>query len=69
MREYSTIRLDHDGGVATLSLHRPEVRNAFSDLMAREIVDVMAGLAEDEPGRAVILTRRGDAAVCAGAPL
>ena len=69
MREYSTIRLDHDGGVATLSLHRPEVRNAFSDLMAREIVDVMAGLAEDEPVRAVILTGSGDAAFCAGADL
>ena len=67
--DYTTIRIDREESVATLWLHRPEVRNAFSDAMAREIPQAMAKLALDDEVRAVVLTGVGDVAFCAGADL
>lgn len=69
MPDYTTIRIDRAENVATLWLHRPQVRNAFSDTMAQEIPQAMAEFAIDDNIRAVILTGTGDAAFCAGADL
>ncbi len=41
---YQTIRLDVEGRVGIISLHRPEVRNAFNAEMIRELTELCAQL-------------------------
>jgi len=64
---YDSLRLEDDGNLATLTLNRPEKRNAIS---AEMIVDLLAALEECANGsaRAVILTGAGKA-FCAGMDL
>ena len=68
------VRVERDGAVARLTLARPEVRNAFDDVLIGELAEVCAALrAEGERGgdaspRAVILTGEGSA-FCAGADM
>jgi methylglutaconyl-CoA hydratase len=57
---YTTLGLDKDGPVARLTLNRPEVRNAFDDVMIGELADVAASLSSDESVRVVVLTGAGD---------
>ncbi len=68
-RTYRTIRIERHGAVATVWLDRPDVRNAFSDLMAQEIPHAMAALGGDDAVRAIVLTGAGDVSFCAGADL
>ena len=53
-------------GIATLTLNRPEVRNAIDDEIMRLLSEHVERLAGDEELRAVIVTGSGDAAFCAG---
>ena len=64
---YTTLRLDYDGGIATITLSRPEKRNAISTQM---IADLLAAFNEVEssPARVLILTGSGKA-FCAGMDL
>jgi len=64
---YSTLSLECDGGIATITLARPEKRNAIS---AQMIEDLVAALDEVEklPARVLILTGSGKA-FCAGMDL
>jgi methylglutaconyl-CoA hydratase len=64
---YETIQLDHKGGVATLTLNRPEKRNALSPRM---IDDLLVALQEIETGlaRVAIITGTGKA-FCSGLDL
>jgi len=63
---YSTIRLTRDGAVATVSLARPQVRNAFDETMIGELTAAFRAL-DAEPGlRVVVLTGDGNV-FCAGA--
>ncbi|MCZ7526497.1 MAG: enoyl-CoA hydratase-related protein [Acidimicrobiia bacterium] len=67
--EYETIRYEVRDRVARLELHRPEVRNAMSPTMIREILDAL-GRAKDDPGvGVVVLTGAGDKVFCAGGDL
>ena len=64
--EYTTLRVFREGPVATVTLARPEVRNAFDEAMIGDLTAVFAGFG-DAPGlRAVILTGEGKT-FCAGA--
>lgn len=56
---YETIRCEVAGGVATLTLDRPDRRNALSILMRREISACLAALREDPAAGAVVLTGAG----------
>lgn len=63
---YETIRLDIDArGVATLTLARPDVRNAMNGQMYDEARAVLRMLAEDASVRVLVLTNLGDT-FCAG---
>jgi 2-(1,2-epoxy-1,2-dihydrophenyl)acetyl-CoA isomerase len=62
---YQTIAFVVADGVATLTLNRPERRNALDLLMRREISDALAGLRADGDIRALILTGAGGH-FCAG---
>ncbi|HKR18897.1 MAG TPA: enoyl-CoA hydratase-related protein [Stellaceae bacterium] len=48
-------------GVATVTLNRPEQRNAFDDALIRELDRLLADLARDPAVRVVVLTGAGSA--------
>ena len=56
-------------GVATLTLNRPEQRNALSPQLLGELVDALRGARDDQRVKAVVLTGAGDKVFCAGADL
>ncbi len=56
-------------GIATVTLNRPEARNALNRGMRRQLSTVLAGLSDDPSVRVVILTGAGDKAFCAGGDL
>ncbi len=57
-----------DAGIATITLDRPDALNAFTDVMARELLAAY-DLADADPDvRAIVVTGRGRA-FCAGADL
>jgi enoyl-CoA hydratase len=66
---YEQLLYDVSDGVATVTLNRPEQRNALSAQMLGELVDAMERVRDDDDVRAVVLTGAGDKAFCAGADL
>jgi len=52
------LRSDADG-IATLTLNRPEARNALNEALIEALTGAMADIAADESVRAVILTANG----------
>jgi len=62
---YRFVKVENDDGVATLTLNRPERRNAAHEAMHRELEDVFRDVGEDDDIRAIVLTGAGDA-FCAG---
>jgi methylglutaconyl-CoA hydratase len=63
------LRTDRDPrGVVTLTLDRPEARNAFSAQLMSEITEAVTGLVDDDGVRALVLTGSGTA-FSAGADL
>lgn len=65
---YETIRYAVDEGVATITLHRPEKLNAFTEQMMAEVIDALDRVDADDAVRVVIFTGEGRA-FCAGADL
>ena len=66
--QYSMLDLSISGHVATVSLNRPEVRNAFNEAMIAELTDVFSQLQTRDDVRAIVLAANGPA-FCAGADL
>ncbi len=64
---YETLTLDYDGAVATITLARPEKRNAITPQMIAEILAALDEI-EKRSARAVIITGSGKA-FCAGMDL
>jgi methylglutaconyl-CoA hydratase len=64
----STIRLERSGAVATVTLNRPAVHNAFDDALIAELTAALQSLATDPAVRALVLTGAG-ATFSAGADL
>ena len=62
------VRVETEDGVAVLTLDRPEVRNAFSARMARELGEAYRACDADDDVRAVVLTGTPPA-FCAGADM
>ena len=69
MQEFKQIKLEKDGPVAVLTLHRPEKMNAFTSVMATEMIEAFDLTDADDDIRAVIVTGTGERAFCAGADL
>lgn len=67
--EYETIKLEQEGAIAILTLHRPDKMNAFTGKMMFEIIDALDKTDANDEIRAVIMTGSGDRAFCAGADL
>lgn len=66
MSDYSRLRLERRGPAARVLLNRPEVRNAFDDVMIRELTEAFTSLSEDRSVRAIVLAGEGKT-FCAGA--
>jgi len=56
---YETILVDRADGVATVTLNRPEARNAIDVRMREELAGAFDELEADETARAIILTGAG----------
>ncbi|MEL6662863.1 MAG: enoyl-CoA hydratase-related protein, partial [Pseudomonadota bacterium] len=69
MKDYEQIKLEKDGPIAILTLHRPEKMNAFTGKMMYEMIDAFDLTDADDDVRAVIVTGSGERAFCAGADL
>ena len=65
---YEEILYSVDGAVATITLHRPDKMNAFTNRMLKEIIAAFDESDADDAVRAVIVTGSGKA-FCAGADL
>lgn len=65
---WQTIEIDRQGFVATVTLNRPDVRNAFNETAIAEIAQAFGELGGDDSVRAIVLAARGPA-FCAGADL
>ncbi|WP_347484408.1 enoyl-CoA hydratase/isomerase family protein [Vandammella animalimorsus] len=63
-----TIRITQDGHVATVTLTRPDVRNAFNDEVIAELTQAFTQLGQAQDVRAIVLAAEGKA-FCAGADL
>lgn len=65
---YQTITFAIEANIATVTLHRPEILNAFNGVMQKELIDVFDQCDADDSVRAVIVTGAGKA-FCAGSDL
>jgi len=65
---FQDIRYETSGGVATITLHRPDKLNAFTRVMRDELIAAFGRADEDDAVRAVVVTGAGRA-FCAGADL
>ena len=64
---YETIVVETaEDGVMTVTLNRPEVLNAFNDLMQAEFSQLWGEVKADDDVRAVVLAAAGDRAFCTG---
>lgn len=64
--EFETVLYHQGEGVATVTLNRPEVHNAFNPTMQDEISAVWQHVKHDAEVRAVVLTGAGEKAFCTG---
>ena len=63
------VLVESAGGVATVTLNRPDQRNPLSAGMIRDLVAAFSWCRSAEDVRVVVLTGAGDRAFCAGADL
>ncbi len=60
---------EKNGGIATLTMNRPEARNSINPEMLCRLADAWQDVSDDQSIRVAILTGAGDDAFCAGADL
>jgi len=63
---YDTVLYDTGGGVAKITINRPEVRNAFRPTTLFELSHAFSVARDDPKIGVIILTGAGDAAFCSG---
>ena len=68
MSSYQFIEVQHKQNYTILTLNRPEVLNAISNVMRGEIVSLLNELVERDETRALVITGKGKA-FCVGADL
>jgi len=68
MSTYSTIEFEQQADLGIIWLNRPEIHNAFNEVMIQEVIDCVEEVNNMEDVRIVILRGRGKS-FCAGADL
>ena len=66
---YQNLIYEVTAGVARITLNRPQVHNALSPALIREITEAVTAAAADASVRVLLLTGTGDKAFCSGADL
>lgn len=66
---WTRLRVERDGAMVTLTLHRPEVLHALDALMFDELERAFAWLSADTTVRVILLTGSGERAFAAGADI
>jgi enoyl-CoA hydratase len=61
MYAYETIQINKKEGISYLWLNRPDVRNAFNQIMINELLDALGSIDKDDETRVLILTGMGSA--------
>lgn len=59
--DFQHLLVQQEGGVLTITMNRPEVLNAFNDVMLEELGEAIDAAAGDETVRCVVLTGAGRA--------
>ncbi|PRC93335.1 enoyl-CoA hydratase/isomerase family protein [Solimicrobium silvestre] len=65
---YQTLLVEIARGAATVTLNRPEVRNAFNEVVIAELTEVFQELGQNSEVRVIVLAANGPS-FCAGADL
>lgn len=68
MSQLTRLRRIQEGPVARVILARPDVRNAFDDVLIEELTQVFAAIGDDDSTRVVLLSGDGPT-FCAGADI
>ncbi|MGH9458352.1 MAG: enoyl-CoA hydratase-related protein [Thermoanaerobaculia bacterium] len=69
MPDYTTLEVSREGDVLTIALNRPDVHNAFDDVLIGEMIALLEKLERDPEGARVIILRGNGPSFCAGADL
>jgi methylglutaconyl-CoA hydratase len=65
---FSALILDRSGPIASITLNRPDVHNAFDETLIAELTEGFTVLSGDDTVRAIVLSGAGDS-FCAGADI
>jgi methylglutaconyl-CoA hydratase len=68
MTMYTTIEFEKNADLATIWLNRPDIHNAFNEVMIQEVIDCVTAANHMDDVRVVIIRGRGKS-FCAGADL
>lgn len=68
MHDYQTLKIEEERGILTVWLNRPEIRNAFNDVLISELLTLFKEL-NSHNSINVVLIRGSGKAFCAGADL
>jgi len=66
IRDYTDIIYEHAGGMAKITINRPEVRNAFRPRTVTELIDAFSRAREDARVGVILFTGAGGQAFCSG---
>ena len=69
MSTYETLLVSATDGVATITINRPERRNALSNAVRADLIAAVDALKIDDSVRVIVLTGAGDKAFVAGADI
>lgn len=66
--KFQTLLIERNNNLATIILNRPELHNAFNEVMIQELTEIFTLLSKDKKIRVITLTGNGES-FCAGADL
>lgn len=66
---YETLIYEKQASIATITINRPEKRNAWTTQLSEDMIDVFSAMEDDPEVLVTILTGKGDKAFSAGADL
>lgn len=66
---YEALRVDREDAVATITINRPDKRNALNAVVRAELLDALDTLRDEPEIRVVVFTGAGDRAFIAGADI
>lgn len=66
VKTYEEILFERNGGIAKITINRPQVHNAFTPLTVKELMEAFSLCRDDAHIGIIILTGAGDKAFCSG---